>query len=179
MSQLHIPSAVATATGCDLAAVTAALNPLLNALQDHHILTSLTAVGMLATVAVECSFKPICEIGQPAYFSRYDGRHDLGNVHPGDGYKYRGRGFIQLTGGANYTYYGNILGIDLVNHPDLALQVPIAARIAGLYFQQRNISPKCEVKNWAGVRIAVQGSVGPESQYPRFLNCVNALLRLI
>jgi predicted chitinase len=53
----------------------------------------------------------------------------LGNTQPGDGAKYFGRGFVQITGRANYTKFAKILGIDLVNDPDLAIHPGTAAKI--------------------------------------------------
>jgi predicted chitinase len=58
----------------------------------------------------------------------YGGRY--GNNSPGDGYKYRGRGFIGITFKDNYAKYGKLLGIDLVGNPDLANDPKIAAKIA-------------------------------------------------
>ena len=60
----------------------------------------------------------------------------LGNVEPGDGYKYRGRGFAQMTGKTNYQKYGEKLGLDLVNQPDLASDPCVAALVAVLYFKE-------------------------------------------
>ena len=53
-----------------------------------------------------------------------------GNTEPGDGYKYRGRGFIGITFKTNYKKYGDLLGIDLVGNPDLANDPKIASKIA-------------------------------------------------
>lgn len=63
------------------------------------------------------------------------GRRALGNTEAGDGHAFRGRGFIQLTGRRNYQAYGDALGLDLVNHPDLASQPDHAARIAVHYWK--------------------------------------------
>ena len=67
----------------------------------------------------------------------YEGREDLGNTEPGDGVKYKGRGYIQLTGRANYEHYGNKLGVDLVGDPDLAKKPDIAAKVAVAYWNER------------------------------------------
>ena len=79
---------------------------------------------VLATVELETgnTFRPIPEKGPDSYFERYEGRQDLGNVHPGDGLRFKGRGFVQITGRNNYQNYAKIMGIDLVNNPDLALE---------------------------------------------------------
>lgn len=64
-----------------------------------------------------------------APFSAYDGRRDLGNVKPGDGARFKGRGFVQLTGRAHYQRYGEHLGLDLVARPDLANAPEVAAML--------------------------------------------------
>jgi putative chitinase len=48
----------------------------------------------------------------------YEGRHDLGNVNPGDGVRYKGRGLIQITGRGNYQWISNNLKVDFVNSPE-------------------------------------------------------------
>lgn len=61
----------------------------------------------------------------------YDNR--MGNINTGDGYKFRGRGFIQITGRENYTKLSNDTDIDFINNPDLLLQEPNAL-LSALWF---------------------------------------------
>lgn len=61
----------------------------------------------------------------------------MGNTEPGDGYKYRGRGFTQLTGKYDYARCGKAIGVDLVNNPDLAADPAIAAKVALWYWKDR------------------------------------------
>ena len=86
---------------------------------------------ILATAYHETGHKmqPVVERGKRSYFDKYEGRKDLGNTEPGDGFLYRGRGHVQLTGRRNYTNQGKRLGINLVGDPDLALLPEISARI--------------------------------------------------
>lgn len=77
---------------------------------------------------------PIYEFGSKSYFDKYNAGTKigkaLGNTLPGDGFKYRGRGFVQITGRANYQRLSKVAGCDLVADPDQALELPIAAAIA-------------------------------------------------
>lgn len=86
---------------------------------------------VLATVFHETAhtMQPIPERGRRSYFDRYEGRKDLGNTQRGDGFKYRGRGDVQITGRRNYTLFAELLNVDLVNNPELALQPTVSARI--------------------------------------------------
>jgi putative chitinase len=75
------------------------------------------------------TMQPIYERGNKSYFSKYDGRKDLGNMIAGDGYRFRGRGYVQITGRRNYDKFSNLLGVDLVANPDLALRPDVSAKI--------------------------------------------------
>lgn len=86
---------------------------------------------------VDRKFQPIKEYGTKAYFKkRYDIEGDnpklakeLGNLSPGDGAKYHGRGYVQITGRANYQVWKNKLNKDLIGKPHFALEPDIAAQI--------------------------------------------------
>ena len=59
----------------------------------------------------------------------YEGRPGLGNSQPGDGMRYKGRGYVQITGRRNYQDWSRRLGVDLVNNPEAAENPRIAAQI--------------------------------------------------
>lgn len=92
---------------------------------------------MMATVKHECAntWQPITERGTRAYFDKYNsgtaigGR--LGNTEPGDGYRFRGRGYVQITGRRNYKSLGAALHMadQLVQEPEKALEPKVAYSI--------------------------------------------------
>lgn len=67
----------------------------------------------------------------------YEGRADLGNNTPGDGYRFHGRGYFQYTGRDNYTTFGNKFGVDLANNPDQAADPEMAAKLAIAYWKDK------------------------------------------
>lgn len=141
-------------------------NTVQSALNNEGIGTPLTSIGAAATMAVEAK-EPIAEkapitVDPVAYFeSKYGYQtnvgHTLGNTQPGDGYKFRGRGFIQLTGRDNYTRYGKMINVNLAETPDLALRPDIAARLFAAFFLHSGASKAAEMQDWRAVRYAVNG----------------------
>jgi len=128
-----------------IAPIRANLPAVLGALRAANLGDPSMVLMALATIRAETeSFEPIAEMpsrfntspgGHP--FNLYDHRHDLGNQGPPDGASFRGRGFIQLTGRANYTRYAHRSGFDLVNCPELACRLDIAARLLALFLLDR------------------------------------------
>ncbi|NJL87529.1 MAG: DUF4231 domain-containing protein [Leptolyngbyaceae cyanobacterium SM1_1_3] len=156
--QLATAETVAQALECSLSDCQTYLPGILEALQEFDILDKQVFVGILATVRVETGgFKPVHEWGGEKYWKRYEGRGDLGNVNPGDGVKYHGRGYIQLTGRANYRDYGKKLGVDLEGNPDLAMDPEVSAKVLASYFKDRGVATAARAGDWRRVRKLVNG----------------------
>jgi len=146
--------------------------PLVEAALDRRdVYSPLSAVAAISTIAIETgTFSPVKERGGPTYLTNlYENRKDLGNVNPGDGAKFRGRGFIQITGRCNYEHFGSGIGQDLEGNPDIALDPSVAADILALYFQERHIHVYADQQNWEMVRRRVNGGL---AGWPRFIDAV-------
>jgi len=85
------------------------------------------------------------------------GKKNLGNTEYGDGYAYRGRGLIQLTGKANYKKAGDSLGVDLVANPDLVATPEYAALTAGWFWSANNLNALADAKDLLGMTKKVNG----------------------
>jgi len=107
-------------------------------LNAYHVNTPLRIAHFMAQIDHESGcFKYLKELGNDAYFKKYEGRKDLGNIKEGDGLKFKGRGFIQITGRANYTVLSKDTRIDFLNKPELLEQEP-NAMISALWFWNKN-----------------------------------------
>jgi putative chitinase len=125
--------------------IKANLPSVLDALVSASLPDKAMVLMALSTIRAETeSFEPISE-GQSRFntspsgppFDLYDSRKDLGNTGPPDGANFRGRGFVQLTGRANYTQYGAEIGKDLVGNPELANDPLIAAELLARFLGDR------------------------------------------
>lgn len=85
----------------------------------------------------------------------YEGREDLGNVVPGDGVKFKGRGIFQCTGRDNYQRCGKRLGLDLLKEPELAARPDISVRIAVMYWNDRDLSIYADVGDTKAISRAI------------------------
>jgi putative chitinase len=81
-----------------------------------------------------------CTTEEYASGEAYQGRVDLGNAHPGDGVRFKGRGLIMITGRYNYTQYGKLLGLPLVDKPTLAADPVNAVSIAIAYWSEHGLN---------------------------------------
>jgi len=109
----------------------------IDAMKKYDILTPIQRAHFLAQCAHESGgFKWTEEF---ASGKAYEGRKDLGNLQPGDGVKYKGRGFIQLTGRVNYGQFNKGIDDDVVDNPFI-VKTKYAAETAGWYWKTRKLN---------------------------------------
>lgn len=130
-----------------LANIKTNLPPVMRSLVKTDLGSKPMILMALATIRAETeSFEPIAEgrsrfntspNGHP--FDLYDNRKDLGNQGPPDGERFRGRGYVQLTGRFNYGQYGKAikLGTLLVDNPDKASDPSIAASLLAAFLKDK------------------------------------------
>lgn len=140
--------------------------PFLNKVMEiYEIDTPLRASAFLAQIAHESAELRFMEEiwGPTAQQKRYDPPTDLarrlGNTQPGDGFRYRGRGPIQITGRANYKKYGDLLGVDLVGNPDLASTPQFAFSTAGLFWKMNGLNELADVQDFITITRRINGGL--------------------
>jgi hypothetical protein len=123
--------------------IAANLPPVVAGLRACSLTDRPMALMAFATIRAETEgFVPISE-GRSRFntsvrpFDRYEGRSDLGNIEPGDGSQFKGRGYVQLTGRSNYEKLGSQIGADLVNNPELANTPILAGRILAQFLKNK------------------------------------------
>jgi putative chitinase len=141
----------------------------------------------LAQFLAQCAhesanFTRMKEFGGSLDFRKYDPKHNprkakiLGNKAAGDGAKYAGRGFIQLTGRDNYKRAGQALGLPLEQKPELVERPDVAAKVAVWYWQQR-VQP--QVSNFNDTTQVTKpinaGLKGLEDRHAKFAGIMNLI----
>lgn len=172
--------------GTPSANIEANLPYVLNALEEADLCDKQMVLMALATIRAEtASFLPISEFQSPlntsagaSPFNLYDHRTDLGNEGAPDGAAFRGRGFVQLTGRANYQTYSQAIGQQLLDNPLVAHQPQIAAKLLAGFLKanETKIRAALAANNLAEARKLVNGG---SNGLPQFEAAFNTGLNLI
>jgi putative chitinase len=137
--------------------------------------SSITTLTRMAAFLGQCAhesgeFRLFEELWGPTEAQRrYEFPHDkaaeLGNTQTGDGYRFRGRGAIQITGRANYRKAGERLGLALESDPDMASETLTGCRVAVDYWDSRKLSPFADLETVDGFKAItrrINGTVGKD-----------------
>jgi putative chitinase len=89
----------------------------------------------------------------------YGGRADLGNTEDGDGWRFSGKGLIQLTGRSNVTACGNALGQPFAEHPELLLEPMWACMSAGWFWNRKQLNLLADNEDWTTITKRINGGV--------------------
>jgi predicted chitinase len=158
--------------------------PVRAALAEYGLTEPRLVAYALATIAAETAgFVPIPELPSRYntdrdVFDKYDGRRSLGNWLPGDGARFRGRGFIQITGRHNYQVYGARIKQPLEESPGLALVPEIAAELLAAFIADRQgrINTALTANDMAQARRAVNGGTHGLDRFTAAYKAALALL---
>src|SRR5262249_46462948 len=100
----------------------------------------------------------------------------LGNVQPGDGRRFLGRGLIQITGRANYRECGNALGADLEREPERLEHELLAARSAAWWWERHGCNALADSGDFALLTRRINGGVnGLEDRMRRWAIAKNVM----
>jgi putative chitinase len=104
----------------------------------------------------------------------YSGR--MGNTEDGDGWKYHGRGLIQLTGKDNYERCGSSMGMDLVGNPDRLLDPQYAALSAGWFWNKHGLNELADAQEHGIITKRINGgTIGLEDRIAKTTKALEAL----
>lgn len=155
------PKDLARATGARLDRAAEWLPHITSAMEEFDINTPLRQAAFLAQIGHESGgLHWVTELWGPSIAQRnYEGRHDLGNTEPDDGFKFRGRGLIQTTGRANFKAAGLALGVDFLEDPTRLSEPEYAARSAGLFWKTHGCNQLADAENFVGLTRRINGGI--------------------
>ena len=157
--------------------------PFINRIMEiYEIDTPLRASAFLAQIAHESAELRFMEEiwGPTAQQKKYEPPSDvatrLGNTEPGDGFRYRGRGPIQITGRFNYKKFGDLLGVDLIGNPDLAATPQFAFSTAGLFWKMNGLNELADVQDFITITRRINGGLNGLADRQRYYEIAKNVL---
>jgi putative chitinase len=152
---------LAISTGAKLETAEKWLAPVVHTMDKYDINSKARMAAFLAQIGHETSgFQFIHELWGPTEAQKgYEFNKELGNTNEGDGYRYRGRGLIQVTGRFNYRMFGIVLLLPLEERPEL-LEVPEnAALVSGLFWFKHRLNVKADYGDFKGITQVINGGL--------------------
>lgn len=155
------PRQLSEATGARIDRATTFLPFVVAAMQEFCIDTPARQAAFLAQIGHESGgLHWLVELwGPTASQTRYETRYDIGNVQPGDGFKFRGRGIVQITGRTNYERAGAALGVNLIDHPELLGEPELACRSAAWFWKAHGCNELADTGNFEAVTRRINGGL--------------------
>jgi predicted chitinase len=157
--------------------------PFINKVMEiYEIDTPLRASAFLAQIAHESAELRFMEEiwGPTAQQKRYEPPSNLaarlGNTQPGDGFRFRGRGPIQITGRSNYKRYGDLLGVDLIGNPDLAATPQYAFSTAALFWKRNGLNELADVQDFITITRRINGGLNGLADRQRYYEIAKNVL---
>jgi putative chitinase len=172
---------------CKLVLLDLYIGPLNEAMKEFDINTPERVSMFLAQLFHESG--GLLYMEEIASGAAYDNRKDLGNTDPEairiakengttPGRFYKGHGPIQLTGYFNHKKYGQLLGVDLVNHPQLAATAEVGFRVAGLYWKLNGLNELADKGLFKTITRRINGGLNGYTDRLRYLGKARKLLGL-
>ena len=150
---------LAASTGSTVARARFWLKPITDAMTEFAINTPARQAAFLAQIGHESGgLMYTRELWGPTPAQvRYEGRKDLGNTQPGDGSKYRGRGFLQITGRTNYAAAGKALHLDLIDHPEILEDPEMVAVSAAWWWKSHGLNELADAGDFQRITRVING----------------------
>ena len=143
-------------------------------MHEYKICGRMRESAFLATIIHESgSFQFTREIASGA---QYEGNKDLGNIFPGDGRRYRGRGLIQITGRANYAEASKALGVDFLSTPELLEQPRYATQVSCWWWANKGLNEIADTGDFRKVTRIVNGGYNGWADRSKWYKLAKAVL---
>lgn len=155
------PEELASALGIPFNRAKRWADPLSAAMELYDIGTPVRQAAFLAQVGHESGrLVYVKELWGPTDAQkRYEGRKDLGNTQAGDGFRYRGRGLIQITGRANYSTAADALNEPLIDFPEILEQPDIAALSAAWFWNSHGLNALADAGDFEKITRRINGGL--------------------
>jgi putative chitinase len=151
------------------------IEPLNRTMEEFGITSVARVAAFLAQIGHESGqLRYVVEL---ASGSAYEGRKDLGNLMPGDGRKFKGRGLIQITGKLHYTEIMLDLNIDCLEHPEVLETPENACRVSGWFWKRSGLNELADTGDFLKITKIINGGTNGLAERQALYDTAKKVLR--